>query len=309
MALPKLSCSCLGLDFANPLVLASGVLGTSPSLMERVARAGAGAVTSKSCGPEARAGHANPVTVAWEGGVLNAIGLTNPGARAEVPLLRETKKRLASLGVPLFASIFAPRLEEFGEVAKIIAEAEPDLIEVNISCPNVVNEFGTPFSASAESAAAVTRMVRQAVSLPISIKLAPNVPEISQIAKAVAMEGADAITAINTMPAMLIDAAAASPILSNRTGGLSGPALKPIALRCVYEIAQAVSIPIIGTGGVSSGLDAAEMLMAGATLVGIGSAVVSEGPAVFSRIQQELAQFMTEHGDLRIEDLRGKALP
>lgn len=298
----------LHLQLNNPFVLASGILGTSPSLMERCAKEGAGAITSKSCGPEARAGHENPVALAWEGGVINAIGLTNPGAREEVPLLRETKKSLAVLRVPLFASIFATTLEAFGEVARVIAEAEPDLIEVNISCPNVASEFGTPFSATAESAAAVTRAVRRAVSLPISIKLAPNVPDIGRIAKAVEEEGADAITAINTMPAMLIDAHAGMPVLKNRTGGLSGPALKPIALRCVAEIAASVSLPIIGTGGVSSGLDAAEMLMAGATLVGVGSAVWQDGPAAFARIGAELLDFMQEAGYSSIAAMVGRAI-
>jgi dihydroorotate dehydrogenase (NAD+) catalytic subunit len=135
------------------------------------------------------------------------------------------------------------------------------------------------------------------------------VPEISRIAQAVVSEGADAITAINTMPAMLIDAIAAKPVLSNRTGGLSGPALKPIALRCVYELAQVVSVPIIGTGGVSSGIDAAEMLIAGATLVGIGSAVIRDGPSVFARICTELTTFMSINGYAQLADLRGRALP
>lgn len=297
----------LGMALPNPLVLASGILGTSPALLERCAREGAGAVTSKSAGPQARTGHPNPVAVAWPGGVLNAIGLTNPGAQAEVPLLRETRARLSALGVPLFASIFAPTAESFGETARQIAEAEPDLIEVNISCPNVASEFGTPFSANPESAAEATRAVRRAVSLPISVKLAPNVPDIARIAQAVAAEGADAITAVNTMPAMLIDAHAAKPILSNRTGGLSGPALKPIALRCVSEIAQAVQLPIIGTGGVSSGEDAAEMLMAGATLVGVGSAVWQEGPAAFARIAAQLASFMDAEGYSSLTELIGKA--
>ena len=304
---PGLSCEFLGLNLPNPLVLASGILGTSASLLERAAREGAGAVTTKSCGPEPRAGHPNPVALAWDAGVINAVGLTNPGAQEEVPLLRAAKARLAGLGVPVFASIFAPTTEQFGEVARIIAEAEPDLIEVNISCPNVASEFGTPFSASAESAAAVTRAVRTAVSLPISVKLAPNVPDIGRIARAVADEGADAITAINTMPAMLIDARAERAVLKNRSGGLSGPALKPIALRCVYEIARSVSIPIIGTGGVSTGLDAAEMLMAGASLVGVGSAVWKDGPAAFARISSELLDFMMESGFRSIETMRGRA--
>jgi len=304
---PDMRTQFLGMALANPLVLASGVLGTSASLMERVAREGAGAVTSKSAGPEPRAGHPNPVALAWQGGVLNAIGLTNPGAREEVGVLREAGRRLRAMDVPLFASIFAPRVEDFAETAKTIAEAEPDLIEINISCPNVASEFGTPFSASEESAAEVTRAVRQAVSLPLSVKLAPNVPQIGRIARAVVLEGADAITAINTMPAMLIDAQAGKPVLSNLTGGLSGPALKPIALRCVWEIARSVSVPIIGTGGVSSGEDAAEMLMAGATLVGVGSAVWQHGPAVFGRIATELRDFMAREGYPDLASLRGKA--
>lgn len=219
----------------------------------------------------------------------------------------ETKKRLNALGVPLFASIFAGTVEEFGEVAKVIAQAEPDLIEVNISCPNVASDFGEPFSANAASAAAVTRSVRTAVSIPISVKLAPNVPNLAQIAKAVVAEGANAITAINTVPAMLIDAYAGRPVLKNKTGGLSGLAIKPIALRAVWELSQAVSVPIIGTGGVTKGLDAAEMIMAGASLVGVGSAVVNDGPAVYARIARELAEFMQLEGYQSLEEMRGKA--
>lgn len=297
----------LGIAFKNPLVVASGVLGTSASLMERAAREGAGAVTSKSAGPTARSGHANPVTLAWGNSVINAIGLTNPGCQEELPILIETKKRLNALGVALFASIFAGTVEEFGEVAKVIAQAEPDLVEVNISCPNVASDFGEPFSANPASAAAVTRSVRAAVSVPISVKLAPNVPNLAQIAKAVVAEGADAITAINTVPAMLIDAYAARPVLKNKTGGLSGLAIKPIALRAVWELAQVVSVPIIGTGGVTSGLDAAEMIMAGASLVGVGSAVVNDGPAVFARIARELGEFMLLEGYQSLEEMRGKA--
>lgn len=305
MTLPPLTCDFLGWQLHSPLVLASGIIGASASLMARAARAGAGMVTAKSCGPTPRAGHPNPVALDWGGGLLNAIGLTNPGAQEEALLLAETKRRLAPLGAPLIASIFAGTVEEFGQVAAIVAQAQPDLIEVNISCPNVGDEFGTPFAGSPESAAAVTASVRQAMTIPISVKLAPNVPDIARIARAVVAAGADAITAVNTMPGMVIDAASGQPVLSNQVGGVSGPALKPIALRAVFEIAQAVpATPIIGTGGVVTGQDAAEMLMAGATVVGVGSAVWYRGVDAFGQINAELAAFMAGHGYPSVAALR-----
>lgn len=299
-----LSCDFLHFRLQSPLVLASGIIGTSASLMARAARAGVGMVTAKSCGPAPRAGHPNPVALDWGGGLLNAIGLTNPGAEHEALLLAETKRRLAPLGVPLLASIFAGTVEEFGQVAAIVAQAQPDLLEVNISCPNVGDEFGTPFAGMPESAAAVTASVRRAVTIPISVKLAPNVPDIARIARAVVEAGADAITAVNTMPGMAIDAASGRPVLSNKVGGVSGPALKPIALRAVFEIAQAVDVPIIGTGGVMTGQDAAEMLLAGATVVGVGSAVWYRGVDAFGQINAELAAFMAEHGYPTVASLR-----
>lgn len=303
-----LTCPFLHLTLSNPTVLASGILGTSATLLERTARSGAGAVTAKSCGPEPRAGHSNPVSVDWGGGVINAIGLTNPGAEEEVHLLRASKALLAPLGVPLIASIFAPTVAQFGAVARTISEAEPDLIEVNISCPNVGDEFGTPFAGSTDSAAAVTVAVKAATNIPISVKLAPNVPAIARIAAAVVEAGADAITAVNTMPGMVIDAEAARPVLSNRVGGISGPALKPVALRCVAEIAAAVSVPIIGTGGVTTGRDAAEMIMAGATAVGVGTAVWYRGPEAFQQITAELRAFMARQGYPNLEAMRGLAI-
>lgn len=291
----------------NPLVLASGIFGTSAGLLERAAHCGAGAVTSKSCGLEPRLGHPNPVAIEWGGGVINAVGLTNPGADEEVHLLRKAKARLAPLGVPLIASIFASSVEQFGQVAAIISQAEPDLIEVNISCPNVGDEFGTPFAGSTESAAAVTEIVKKFTRIPVSVKLAPNVSSIASIASAVIKAGADAITAINTMPGLIIDAQAGKPVLSNRMGGISGWALKPIALRCVAEIRQAVDAPIIGTGGIITGVDAAEMLMAGATVVGVGTAVWFRGPEVFSLINTELIAFMEQEGYSNLKSMRGIA--
>jgi dihydroorotate dehydrogenase (NAD+) catalytic subunit len=304
---PDLSVSIAGVRLPNPLVLASGILGTHASLMERVARCGAGAVTAKSCGPVPRGGHVNPSCVELGPGLLNAIGLANPGAAAEVALLAETKALLAPLGVPLIASIFADTVDNFARVAEIVAAARPDLLELNISCPNVNAEFGEPFAASCPAAAAVTAAVRAAVDMPIILKLAPNVPDIGRIAAAVVDAGADAICAINTMPAMAIDAQSGRPLLANRTGGLSGAALKPIALQAVWQIAQAVEVPIIGTGGVATAQDAVEMLSAGATAVGVGSAVVDAGPPVFGRIRDELAAWLAER-DLTLADVRGRAL-
>jgi dihydroorotate dehydrogenase (NAD+) catalytic subunit len=305
---PLLSCDFLDFQLRTPLVLASGIIGTSATLMTRAAHNGAGMVTAKSCGPAPRAGHANPVAFDFEGGLLNAIGLTNPGVAAEVGLLAETRAQLAPLRVPLIASIFAGTVSEFGEVARIVVQARPDLIEVNISCPNVGDEFGAPFAGEVGSAAAVTEAVkRNAGSCPIAVKLAPNVPNVARIAAAVVEAGADAITAINTMPGMLLDPTSGNPILRNSVGGISGPALKPIALRCVYEITRAVSVPVIGTGGVTTGQDAAEMLMAGATVVGVGSAVYYRGVSALRDIGLELTEFMNQLGLESIKAMQGRS--
>ncbi len=304
---PDLSVILAGVGLPNPLVLASGILGTHASLMARVARAGAGAVTAKSCGPYPRGGHVNPSCVDLGPGLLNAIGLANPGAEAEVALLAATRLALAPLGVPLIASIFADTVDNFARVAEIVARAQPDLLEVNISCPNVNDDFGEPFAASCPAAAAVTAAVRGAVDMPVIVKLAPNVPDIGRIAQAVVDAGADAICAINTMPAMAIDIESGQPVLANKTGGLSGPALKPIAVQAIWRIAQAVDVPIIGTGGVTTGHDALELISAGATAVGVGSAVYREGPACFGRIRDEMAAWLAAR-ELTLDQVRGRAL-
>ena len=308
MTVPDLSVSLCGVRLSNPLVLASGILGTSAELLHRVARCGAGAVTSKSCGPTPREGHPNPTVLDWGHGLINAVGLSNPGADEEVPILRDAKARLIPLGVPLIASIFAETVEGFAEVARKVAEAKPDFIEVNISCPNVEAEFGRPFAADPRDAAAVTAAVRRAVSLPVIVKLSPNVADIAAIARAVEAEGADAIAAINSLgPGMVIDLDSGRPILANRAGGVSGPAIRPIAVRCVYDISRAVRIPVIGIGGVTSGRDAAEMIMAGATAVGVGTAVYYRGPEVFGHIRDELAAFMGSHGYSSVLQMWGVA--
>jgi dihydroorotate dehydrogenase (NAD+) catalytic subunit len=306
---PSLAVELCGVPLPTPLVLARGILGTEAELMARVARSGAGAATAKSCSLAPRTGHPNPTVVAWEHGLINAVGLANPGVEAEVEELARTKELLRPLGAALIASVFADTVENFAQVAARVAEAGPDLIEVNISCPNVHDEFGTPFASDATAAAEVTAAVKRAVAgrAPVLVKLSPNVADITAIARAVEGAGADGITAINTLTGMLIDVHARHPILANRTGGLSGPAIRPLAVRCVYEIFRAVDLPIVGTGGVNSGRDAVEMIMAGATAVGVGSAVYDEGPEAFRRICNEMAALMADLGYGQVEEMRGAA--
>lgn len=305
---PDLTVELCGIRLRNPLLLASGVLGTEPGILHRVGLAGAGAVTSKSCSLLPRRGHPNPTVLDWGPGLINAVGLANPGVEEEVRILRETRERLAGEGVALFASIVAGTVEEFAEVARRVSAAQPDLIEVNISCPNVISEFGELFATRPESAAAVTRAVKEATDIPVSIKLSPNVADIVSIAQAVAEAGADAITAINTVgPGMVIDVESGRPFLSNREGGISGPAIRPVAVRCVYQIARVVKVPVIGTGGVTRGRDVVEMLMAGATAVGVGSAVYWRGPEVFGELLAELREFLVSHGYGSLAEIRGLA--
>ncbi len=305
----NLRVSLCGVELPNPLILASGILGTEAELLARVARAGAGGVTAKSCSPQPRTGHPNPTVLAWEHGLINAVGLANPGVEAEVEEIRRAKALLKPWGTALIASVFAETVDGFSRVAARLAGTQPDLVEVNISCPNVHDEFGTPFAADAGAAAEVTAAVKQAVAgrAPVLVKLSPNVTDITAIARAVEAAGADGISAINTLTGMVIDVHARRPVLANRTGGLSGPAIRPLAVRCVYDIYRAVDLPIVGTGGVSSGRDAVEMMMAGATAVGVGSAVYGEGPEVFRRIGSEMATLMAQLGYQCVEEMRGAA--
>jgi dihydroorotate dehydrogenase (NAD+) catalytic subunit len=309
--IPNLAVDFCGLPLPTPLVLASGIWGTTVSLLVRAAENGCGAVTAKSCGPAPRAGHVNPSCLDWGHGLINAIGLANPGAETEVTLLAAAKRELAPLGARLIASIFAGPPEEFGAVAGIVAQAKPDLVEVNISCPNVHSEFGDPYAADADAAAEVTGHVVAALrphAIPVIVKLAPNVPNIGRIARAVVASGADALCVINTMPGLVIDAESGQAMLANCSGGLSGPALKPIALKCVYDVRRACpETPIIGTGGVTSGVDVVEMLMAGATAVGVGSAVYYRGADVFSALLHELQDWLTQHRVTDVNTIRSSA--
>ncbi len=297
-----------GLRLHNPFVLAAGILGTTAALLERVAQSGAGAVTAKSCSMEPRQGHANPTVIPCQAGLLNAVGLANPGAAAMAGILRQARERCAALGVPVIASVFGETAEAFGDVVRALEVAEPDAYEVNISCPNVAAELGRPFAADPAQAALATAAVRAATRRPVIVKLSANVADIVAVGRAVVEAGADALTAINTIgPGMAIDLRARAPVLANGAGGLSGPAIKPVAVRCVYELSLALPVPIIGTGGVMSGEDAVEMIMAGATAVGVGSAFHYRGMEALVAMREELLAFMAGEGYRSPAEMRGLA--
>lgn len=308
--IPDLSVTLAGVTLRNPTILASGILGLSHEVFGRIAEAGIGAITTKSCSLKPRPGYHNPTIVDWGEGLINAVGLSNPGVEVMVEEIRQAKKYLAPLGVPIIASIFADTVYDFGTVARYVSEAEPDLIEVNISCPNLDARYEQMFAASPYVAAQVTRRVKASTDIPALVKLSPNVESIAAVAKEVVAAGADGLTVINSLgPGMVIDVDTGYPVLANRWGGVSGPAIRPIAVKCVRDVAKAVpGVPIVGTGGVTTARDAIEMLLVGATAVGIGSAVNWRGLDVFREAAEGIAAYMLRHSCDTICAFRGRAL-
>ena len=286
----------------NPTILASGILGVTKESVGRIGKTGAGAVTLKSLCHEERAGNANPAMFGYDDIFLNAVGLPGQGIDSAV----KDFQRLDDLSVPVIGSIYGYSIEQFGIVAGKMASLKPAMIEVDISCPHL--DYGKPYYADPELAAKVTSTVKKnAGKIPVSIKLSPNVYDIKEIAHAAEKSGADAITAINTATGMAIDADARKPVLANKIGGISGPALKPIAVRCVYEIYETVKIPIIGTGGVTYGKDAIEMIMAGATAVGIGTGIYYRGINIFRKVCDEMEKWMKKNKFKSLNEIRGCA--
>lgn len=290
-----------GIRLQNPTVLASGILGVNAAMMIRVANCGAGAVTTKSIGIAERAGHRNPTVIGLEHGMLNAVGLPTPGYKN----MEEEWEKLKGLKVPLIASIYGRSAEEFGEIAAFVASKKPAIIELNLSCPNVHGEI---FSCNPEATYQIVCAVREVSGqIPVMPKLTPNTHLIVEAAKSCKEAGADAIAAINTLSAMAINIEARKPVLAFKKGGYSGGAIKPVAVRCVYDIYENVKIPILGMGGISNGRDAIEMIQAGATAVGIGTAVYDRGIDVFGKVCNEMQQWMKENGVKKISELIGVA--
>ncbi len=290
------------LKLDNPTMLASGILGVTKSSLKRVVEHGAGAVTIKSISKEPRKGHNCPILVSYEGGFLNAVGYSNPGVKEAA----EEFSDFSDINAPVIGSVIGTVPNDFAQVLKSLKDCPFDAIEVPLSCPHTPG-FGTlAGQGTPEATFKITKAVKKATKLPVIIKLSPNTMSIGEVAKAAKKAGADAVNACNTLgPGMVINPEAKQPVLDFKVGGISGPALRPIAVRCVYDMYESVKMPIIGTGGISTGRDAIEMFMAGASAVGIGSAVYYRGVEVFQKICDEILDFMEKEGYSKISDMVG----
>ena len=298
-----LSISFAGLTLANPTILASGILGYSAESLVRIAKGGAGALVTKSVGLEPRVGYSNPTVVQAEGGLINAMGLPNPGINVYVQEINFSK---IILRVPLIVSVFGYSAEEYAVVSKRAVDAGADAVELNVSCPHV-KQTGAEIGQSPKLLTDVVQMVKASVSKPLIVKLSPNVTDITVLAHAAIEAGADALTVANTLKAMTIDSETMLPILSNLKGGLSGPAIKPVALRCVYDIHEAYGdVPIIGCGGISDWRDAVEFFLAGASAVQIGTAVAVD-IQVFQTINRGVETYMRRKHFRSVKDIVGLA--
>lgn len=300
MSNDRLNLDLAGLSLSNPTILASGILGYSTETLQRIVEAGAGAVVTKSVGMKPRNGYANPTVVQADCGLINAMGLPNPGISVFAGEIRKAKK----LNVPIIVSVYGFSAEEYAIVSTKAAESGGDAVELNVSCPHV-EETGSEVGQCAKVLREVTAKVKAAVNTPVLVKLTPNVTDICDVAETAVRAGADAITVMNTIKAMAIDTETALPILSNKYGGLSGPAIKPVALKCVYDIYDSVKVPLIGCGGVRSWRDAVEFMLAGATAVQIGTAVALEGPGVFKSVARGIDAYLKKKQFRSVKEIVG----
>ncbi len=291
-----------GLKLANPTMLAAGILGYTGLSMKRVIDAGAGAVVTKSMGIEPRTGYPNPTVVQTDCGLLNAMGLPNPG----ISHFKEEIKELQKLEAPTIVSIYGFSPEDFAKVATTAVEIGADAIELNVSCPHV-KKAGAQVGSDSLLLTEIVKKVKKQVNKPVIVKLTPNVTDITKIAQATEKAGADAITAVNTVKAMAIDTETGRPILANKFGGLSGPAIKPIAVRCVYDVYSSVDVPVIGCGGISCWQDAVEFMLAGASAVQIGTAIAFKELDVFKSVTEGIEAYLERKGFNSVKEIVGLA--
>ncbi len=296
----RLAVEVAGIRMATPVMGASGTFGFGMEYEDFLDLADVGAVVSKGVTPKPRAGNGGVRIAETPAGMLNSIGLENPGIEA---FCRDILPEAAKLPTAFIVNISAGTAEEYGEMAQMLDVEGVDGIEVNISCPNV-KEGGIVFGTDPKQAARVTQEVKKYTKKPVIVKLSPNVTDITQMARAVEEAGADAVSLINTLTGMAIDVEKRQPLLGNITGGLSGPAIKPVALRMVYQAAQAVSIPVIGMGGIQTGEDVAAFMLAGASAVEIGAENFAN-PRVVVEAAEGLEAYLERQGIEYARDLTG----
>lgn len=289
------------LKLGSPGMVASGIMDETGASMVRMLDAGAGAVVSKSISTEPKAGHANPCFTEVDGGLVNAMGLPGPG----IELFGEEMAEAVRHG-KIIGSVAGANAEEFAKLSSKMEEYGACAVELNLSCPHAKG-YGMEIGTDPELVRHIVETVKDSVNIPVWAKLTPNTHILGEIASAAEKGGADAIVAINTLKAMVISPEFAKPFLSNRFGGLSGPAVRPVGVRAVYDLRNIVSIPLIGVGGISNWHDAAEYLMAGADAFQVGSAVLTEGPEVFRKIDEGLRRFMKDYGYGSIRSMVGAA--
>lgn len=299
---PDIAVVLSGIRLRTPTMLSAGVLGISAETMKRVADSGAGAVVTKSTGIEARTGHPAPNVVEVQSGLLNAMGLPNPGIKQ----MSIEIQKLARTEVPVIASVYGFTVRDYAVVADRACSAGASAVELNVSCPNV-GRVGCEFGQDVEMVGRITRTVKAKVNRPVFVKLSPNVTDIVEIGKAAEKYGADGVTAINTLSGMAIDINTRMPILGAKKGGLSGPVIKPVALRCVYELYESLRIPIIGCGGISSWKDAVEFFLAGAASVQIGTGIMYRDLAIFREVNEGIASYMRDNKFQKLKEFRGLA--
>jgi dihydroorotate dehydrogenase (NAD+) catalytic subunit len=293
-----------GLSLKNPIMPASGCFGFGREYSKFYDLSKLGAVIMKAATGSERFGNPTPRVAETSSGMLNAIGLQNPGVskiiETEVPFL-------ANFDTPIIANIAGSTIEEYELVARSFNKTDKvHALELNISCPNV-KEGGIQFGTDPQMAAHVTEVVKKASNLPVYVKLSPNVTDINSMAKAVEEAGADGLSMINTLTGMQIHLPSRRPLIANKTGGLSGAAIKPIAIRMIYEVSQRVNIPIVGMGGIQSAEDVLEFLLAGASAVAIGTANF-QNPFVCSEIIDELPLVLEKYGFTSVEEAIGKGI-
>jgi dihydroorotate dehydrogenase (NAD+) catalytic subunit len=285
----------------NPLMTASGCFGYGLEYADLVDLSSLGAVVVKGLFLKEREGHPPPRVVETPSGMLNAIGLQGIGVHR---FIREKMPELRRRGAVVIVNVCGSSIDEYVEVSKILSDVEGvAALELNISCPNI-KEGGIQFGCNLASTGEVVAAVRKATRLPLIPKLTPNVTSVASFARAAEESGADAVSLVNTFLAMVIDVETRRPVLSNGVGGLSGPAIRPIAVRMVYECAQQVRIPVIGIGGIASARDVLEFLIAGATAVQVGTATFVD-PFIWSGLRHGIEEYMTRHGIERAGDLVG----